>query len=430
MKKSEVLDMKHLFLLCLLAWCTGCVSLKEKKQNALKDGIWRAALHRADGHEIVFNFEVRDTASRQVIYIMNAGERMLVDSLRFRGDSVYIHMPFFDSDFRALHRRDGSLEGAWVRHLADTDAIVPFTAVPDQPARFVVSKEAAYNVSGRWATTFLDAAAKDTVQAVGEFAQQGNEVTGTFLTTTGDYRYLQGVVDDDTLRLSCFDGSNAFLLTAHITDAQHLDGGNFYAGVAGHETWTARKDSTAQLPDAFSLTTIRAGEDRLHFSFPDLQGRQVSLSDSRYQGKVVLIQIMGSWCPNCMDETRFLSDYYRKNSDRGMEIVGLCYERTPDFNRSVKSVQSFQKRFDVQYELLITGVTPGDPQLMEKTLPEIQHFISFPTLIFLDRQGKVRKIHAGFSGPGTGAHYQEFITEFNGIMDRLLAEKAGSRQPR
>lgn len=391
--------------------------------GALEEGLWRGVLHRTDGAGIPFNFRVRDTAGRTVLYIVNGKGRLLVDSIRRRGDSVYIHMPFFNSDFATVLAGDGALRGLWIKHYPDTDRVLGFTATPHTAYRIVPSPAPpAADVSGRWKATFTMAG--DTSTAVGEFTQRGGQVTGTFLTVSGDDRYLQGVMDGDTLRMSAFDGSHVFLFTAKV-QGDSLRGGVFDAGFAGRARWSAVRDSAARLPDAFSLTSHRKGEDRLSFAFPDLKGRPVSLDDARFRGKVVIVQILGSWCPNCMDETRFLSRWYRRNRGRGIEIVGLCYERPSDFSKAVAGVMTFKDRFDVTYPLLITGVRPSDPQLLHKTLPQLQHFVGFPTTIFLNRQGGIARIHAGFSGPGTGAHYTRFIAEFNHLVDSL----AGAPSP-
>ena len=137
----------------------------------------------------------------------------------------------------------------------------------------------------------------------------------------------------------------------------------------------------------------------------------------------MIVQIMGSWCPNCMDETRFLSDYYKKNKDRGIRIIALAYERTTNFDESKKSLQSFKNRFEVTYPVLVTPVAVNDSLRTEKTLPQIKKILGFPTTIFIDKKGRVRKISTGFNGPGTGDHYEIFKKEFNEIIDHLLTEK-------
>jgi peroxiredoxin len=176
------------------------------------------------------------------------------------------------------------------------------------------------------------------------------------------------------------------------------------------------------LPDIAAMY-VKKGDGKLNFTFRDLANRKVSINDLKFRNKVVVLQIMGSWCPNCMDETAFLSDYYRKNRQRGIEIIGLAYEYSTDAERSRKSIQKFNDRFNVQYTLLNTGVTVSDSLRTEKTLPELTTIKSFPTTIFLNKQGRVAKIHAGFSGPGTGIHYTEWKNEFEKTIDDLLQEK-------
>jgi thiol-disulfide isomerase/thioredoxin len=405
-------------LLCFPAF----IFSKPLEKWDLQTGIWQASLHRKDGADIVFNFEVKDSARKKIVYVLNAQERLLVDDVKLQGDSVIIKMPFFDSEFKGAFTKAGQLEGNWVRHLADRDVSIPFTAVHNVKQRFEQHQPAKGNVTGRWSTWFTAPNGKDSSYAIGEFKQQGNTVFGTFLTTTGDYRFLEGILDGDTLKLSTFDGSHAYYFTAEVKEGS-LENGVFYAGIGdGKEIWSARKDEHARLADEKSLTSVKEGNSHLDFTFPDINGKKISINDKRFRNKVVVITIMGSWCPNCMDETGFLADWYKANTARGVEVIGLSYERTTDFQKSQKSLVGFLKRFDVKYPVLITGVTPADPQRTEKTLPQLTAIKGFPTTIFIDKKGNVREIHTGFSGPGTGEHYEAFKKEFNSLVNNLLAE--------
>ncbi|WP_346318328.1 TlpA disulfide reductase family protein [Chitinophaga sp. YIM B06452] len=408
--------MKRLMIGCMI----GLAACSAQKQASMATGPWQAHLLREDGGDIVFNFELADSAGQKSIHILNAGERMLVDDIRQEGDSVFIRMPFFDSEFRTALQPDGSLQGLWIRHLADKDVSITFKAMPGVAERFTAANPPKFNVSGRWPTYFTSPDKKDSSFAIGEFSQNGSAVTGTYLTTTGDYRYLQGVVDGDTLKLSTFDGSHAYLFTAKVENDSTLSNGVFFAGITAKEQFAAKKDSSAKLQDATTIATVKETGATLDFTFPDVNGQKVSIKDERFKNKAVIVQISGSWCPNCMDETAYLSQWYKQNKDRGVEIIMLCYERTPDFGKSKKAVQSFIKRFDVTYPVLITGVTPSDPQKTEKTLPQLTALKGFPTTIYLDKAGKVKEVHTGFNGPGTGEHYETYKKEFNHLMDGLL----------
>jgi thiol-disulfide isomerase/thioredoxin len=149
----------------------------------------------------------------------------------------------------------------------------------------------------------------------------------------------------------------------------------------------------------------------------------VGITDERYKNKVVLVQIMGSWCPNCMDETAFLSEYYSKNASRGVEIIGLAYEYINDFFIARKNLMRFKNKFNVQYPMLITGVTSADSLRTEKTLPEMTQIKAFPSMIMIGKDGTVRKTHAGYAGPATGIHHEAFKKKFQEDIDALLAEE-------
>ena len=389
-----------------------------------RSGQWRAYLERADGNNIVFNFEVRDSAGKQIIYLRNAGERMLVDDITRAGDSIWIKLPFYESQLRARVTPEGNLEGVWLRHLVTDWQEVPFKAFYGENYRFATDKTSGTaDVSGRWAAMFRTLDGKDSTFRVGEFRQKGSHVTGTFLDAGGDLRYLEGVVIGDTLKLSCFDGTHAYFFTARIgNNGKTLTDGQHYSGPKGHEIWTATKDANAHLEDQFAMTKWNK-DMPFGFTFKDLDGKDVSLSDPRFKGKVVLIQIMGSWCPNCMDETRFLSSFYDEYHARGVEVVGVAYERSTDFTRSQASLRNVEQRFQVKYPMLITGVAVGDPDRASKTLPQLERIVNFPTTIFVGKTGRIEKIHTGFSGPGTGSHYEDQKTEFYTIVNDLLAAK-------
>jgi peroxiredoxin len=384
-------------------------------QSKLNTGIWRGVLSPAAGGELPFNFEVKDSAGKRQLNIFNAQERFKVTDIKSNGDSVFIKMPLFDSEFR-LKAEGNKLSGFFIKHLGDRDVATPFAAQNNIKWRFFEKPEKpAHNITGRWLAVFGEGAERDTT--VGEFKQTGNNITGTFLTTTGDYRYLEGSVSGNKLYLSCFDGGHAFLFTADIQDAQTLNNGFF-----GKTPWTAVKKADAKLPDAYSLTALKPGYKKIEFSFPDLDGKKVSLKDERFKNKVVILQVMGSWCPNCMDETAYLVNYYKKYNKRGVEVVGLAYERTADFEKSKKAVLQEKQHFGVPYPLLLTGYTNNKKETA-KSLPMLSSFLAFPTTIIIDKKGEVRKIYTGFSGPGTGAYYTEFVNEFERLTESLLAEK-------
>ncbi len=410
--------MKKLFIICGFLLHTGIAT----GQTALPAN-WKAYLVRQDSNLIVFNLKAATENGKTILYVMNAAERIKVTAVSVTSDSVNFSMPAFESNFKSKRNPDGSLQGVWNKGTGGAFQYWPFYALLHQGLRFEKKMgKARANISGKWDVTITRA--NGTLRkAVAIFHQQNDKLTGTFLTPSGDYRFLEGIVTGDSLKLSTFDGAHAYAFTAKVDDAKNISGGVFYSGFNGKETWVAVKNEKIQLPSQDAPTRLREGESKLNFSFNDLEGKPVSINDERYRNKVVIIQVMGSWCPNCMDETKFLNEYYNKNKSRGVEIIALAYEYTTDQDRSIKSLQKFQQLFNVQYPMLITGATASDDSKTEKTLPQLTPIRSFPTTIFIDRKGMVRQIKGTFYGPGSGKYHEDYKKEFYAVVDGLLREE-------
>lgn len=409
--------LKKLFWCSLcIGWLAGCSG----KKTTLTPGVWRASL-ASPGGELPFGLEIKPNADSTTftVHVLNADERLQMDTTTVEGDSVRIPMRLFEAEIVAKIS-DKTLTGYWRRkRSADSYVSLPFRATLGEQYRFVPDADSApQQVAGKWATEFV--ADQDTTLAVGIFEQMGNRVKGTFLTPTGDYRYLDGNVVGDSLLLSTFDGTHVFLFKAKISAAGLS--GRFYAGAsAAYERMEATLNPNASLPDLDKLTYLKPGYDAVEFVFPEATtGKQVSLSDERYKGKVVIVQILGSWCPNCMDESRFLAPWYRQNKARGVEVVGLAYEKSSDLAVSGPKLERMKKRFGIDYEVLLAGV--NDKDSASASLPMLNRVLAFPTTIFVDKKGKVRGIHTGFSGPGTGVYYDRLVEDFNRLVEKLLAE--------
>lgn len=406
-----------LFFVCLVN-----IGFADAQDEKKLDNNWRVALDRQDGKQVVFQLQQKQEAGKTVLYIMNAAEKIRITEVQEVGDSLFFSMPTFEASFRVKINGKGNLSGTYIKGTSTKTQYWPLLGYRNTPERFDASKgNANFTITGKWDVT-ITRANGTTRKAVAEFEQDGNKLTGTFLTPSADYRYLEGIVTGNTLKASSFDGDNARLFEASIENEHTISGGVFYNGFSGKETWTAERNENIGLPETNEPPGLREGSSKLNFTFPDLKGIPVSINDAKYQNKVVIIQVMGSWCANCLDETKFLADYYKNNQARGIEVIALAYEFTTDTARSKKSVAKFQKLFDVQYPMLITGVAAGDEQKTEKTLPQLTNIKSFPTTIFIDKKGMVKEIHSSFYGPGSGEYYIAYKNKFYKTVDDLLNE--------
>lgn len=375
---------------------------------------WRLLIHLGDTDLPVHLRLEEDRA-----WFGNGIERVEVPEIRRDGDTWILRFPAFNNTL-TLRRVAARLEGSLTLVKRGYEQVMPVSGAPATGFRFIDGARPAVDVTGRWAVQFIEADGEPT-QAVGEFDQQGANVTGTFLTPTGDHRFLAGEVDGARMYLSTFDGAHAFVFQARVLPEGDLEG-EFWSGTRWHQRWTARRDFEARLPDPYSLTHIREGYAGLAFSFPDLNGQPVSLVDEKYRGKVVLVTLSGTWCPNCADEMAFLSGYFRENHHRGLEIITLLYEHFEDFERAATQGRALVREHDIAFDVLVAGLS--DKTLAAETLPMLNAVLAYPTMIFIDRRGAVRGIHTGFTGPGTGQHYLDFVEDFRARMDALLAEPA------
>ncbi len=388
-----------------------------QKPAQLKPGMWRGVLE-IQGQQLPFNFEVKaDGNDGQDVVIHNAEERLLLDEVTFQGDSLNIILHVFDAYLRAVVK-DDSLVGLFNLNY-NPSYKVPFKAKFGQDFRFIqpAANSVTKDFTGKYEVQFFNE--KDTSRAIALIEQTGATATGSFLTSTGDYRFLEGSVINDTLHLSAFDGNHAYLFEVTKPNDSTLSGGH-WLGKTRFRTWSGKKNENAKLPDAESLTYLKDGYEKIEFSFPDLNGKPVTLNDDRFKNKVVILQLSGTWCPNCMDETKFLAPWYDANKNRDVEIIGLAYERKDDFTYASDRVKKMKEKFNVNYEFLIAGV--NDNAKAAETLPMLNKVVAFPTTIFIGKDGKVKHIHTGFDGPGTGIYYEQFKERFHTIVNACLAE--------
>ena len=408
-------------LVGLLALCLVACGVENADQNQAEGDRavthWRLVVHLPD---VDLPVRLHLSPDEGETWLQNGPEKVIVSKVEKQGNNWRLFFPAFNSTLM-LRQQGDRLAGTLTLVKRGYEQHMDVSGKPDPGYRFVADPKPEADFTGRWEVMFVQDNGKET-SAIGEFDQQGAEVTGTFLTAKGDYRYLAGEVDGDTLYLSTLDGAHAFVFTARMQADGSLEG-DFWSGTRWHESWKGIRNFDAQLPDAYSLTYLKEGYDGIEFSFPDLDGNPVSLADEKFSGKVVLVTLAGTWCPNCADEVEFLSGYYKENRGRGLEVVTLLYEHFDDFGLAAQQGRAFQNKHEIEYDLLIAG--SSDKTLAAETLPMLNHVLAYPTMIFIDRQGNVRRIHTGFSGPGTGQHYQQFVAEFNILMEELLQEYAG-----
>lgn len=371
--------------------------------------------------QLPFLFEVKyKNNSDFTIDIINGEERISVTDIQFGRDrrlgkdTLIMRFPEFESYIKAICE-GGIMEGEFVITSKENYRI-PFTAQFGKNYRFSdLKKKAVLDISGSWETTF-DENTKEPYKAIGDFVQKGNQLSGTFKTESGDYRFLDGNIEADKLYLSCFDGAHAYLFEGKI-QADHKIYGSFRSGLSEPSIWEANKNSTFKLTNPDSITFINKSINDIEFNFPNQNGKIISLKNKEFEGKVKILQIMGTWCPNCKDETKYLIEISKQFPS--LAIIGLAFERHKDSVKANNAINIYKKVLQVPYEIVVAGINKKEEA--SKSVPFLNKINAFPTMIIIDKKNKIRKIHTGFSGPATN-EFNTFKGEFGMFIESLLKE--------
>ncbi len=404
----------------------GAKSQAVPAKHPVFEGTWRAVL-TSPGGELPFEIHVRAHEAGLKATARNGTETVNFTSAEQNGREIALRIDGYDSEIRATLGDSGrEWTGTWTKTTPEGPSTMPLRASRGAQPRFSGPLEAPAHdvpssIDGDWSLVFRE---DDDSEFVGHAILEARDgaMHGTILTDTGDYRYLEGRYEQGTLELSCFDGGHAFLFRAAVDEDGSMQG-DFWSRGAYHATLTGSRMKPGEpspLADPFKAVTLAASETegRFRFAFPDASGAVVSDDDPRFEGKVVLIDIFGTWCPNCNDYAPLLARWHRTYGPRGLEVVGLAFEFTGDPARDRTQLDVYAKTHGIDFPLLLAGTSDkGDAAA---ALPSLDVVRSYPTTILVGRDGTVHAIHSGFAGPATGTHHTELVASLEAEIEALL----------
>lgn len=393
------------------------VSLSLKAQNSFNPlGDWRGSFPLYNGEEIPFNFSVRtDSAGKYVVYFINGPEEYYGGPLIQVKDSLQIWINQFDRIMTIGIKNNKVLKGIWRRQTNGEDAF-PILVEQNNTERFIWNKETApQNIAGKYDVVFTNDSGRQ-IKAIGLFNQDGNKGGVTFLRPSGDSRYSYGSIQGSEFKFSLFIGYSPLLFTGSIEVDGSIKG--IQQGLKSVQLIRAYKNESAALPNPATLTQLKNSQLPFQLNLPNINGKKITLDDSAYFNKPVILTIGGTWCPNCADEAKFLSQWYKANKDRGIEVITAQFEIKDELPYAQKTMARFKEKFGIEYQQVFGGLSNGESVL--KTFPLLKNFTGFPTTIFIRSDRTIQNIHAGFAGPATGQYYQAFIDSFNIHANQLL----------
>ena len=406
--------MKRTMPLLFVAGLLAMAALPAPVEAQSISGLWDASVVVNGGIEIPFRFEIAGSGKSIRGSFFNGDEKVTSTTGSFENGALILSFDEYGTKVEATFK-DGRLDGQYSR--GTRGAPYPFQAKRFAPAP--VGDAPIPAIAGLWNVQVgKSSKGEEAWQLI--VRQSGAEASAAILRVDGDTGTLTGTYRDGKFVLSHFSGARPLRLEltpgsdGTLSVVQNKD--NPFTAVRADQ---ARAKGLPQPSDPSRFTSVKDPTEPFRFSFPDLNGRTVSNTDEKFRGKVVIVSISGSWCPNCHDEAPFLGELYKKYRSRGLEIVSLSFEEEAQLKNPVR-LRAFMKRYGIEYTVLI----PGEPKELAERVPQGVNLSSFPTTFFIGRDGRVRAVHAGFPGKASGEFHTQAKEESTATVERLLAESA------
>jgi len=377
-----------------------------------KLGEYRAEIKTKDGSILPFKFVLLNESDKLIMKVENDKEILIYDDIVHVQDSIKILMPPYDAVI-IVKSKGETLKGRYLKEESGKEA--SFHAIINDEPKFISDKEANFSFDGKYKTVFRP---ENPYPGLGLFTQKDNNISGTFRKNTGDTRYLSGITFGDSILLSTFDGAHPYLIKA-VKKGDTIFGNLYYYSDSITEFWMI-EDDDYELANSKILTKLKDGFQSINFNFKNINGKFISLNDEQFKNKVVVVQILGTWCPNCLDETQFFLSYLDKNPNQDLAFVGLSVEAAKTEERAMKRISKMIDKFDIPYPILLAQYGSTDKEKFLEKIPMLENIISYPTTIIIDKTGKVNSIHTGFNGPATGQAFIDYKNEFESEIKGLL----------
>lgn len=376
---------------------------------------WTGIAHVADDRQLPFHMFLDLTANPPSGYFLVGDERTPIPEITQRGDSLLLNF----SEYGALMQarwQNGRLLGRYLRFRDDTTSFT-FTAKPAASEEAAPAAKPSVPPVGAYRVYFEYDSGIDSASTA-TFWLKGDSIFGTILDPSGDYGLLAGVQDENRVQLNRFTGWQALLVELEQTQGD----------------WAGRLYVRAEKPSHFKLKPLRDLPAPAHgprqtrmknpaapfqFSGVTLTGDSITSADPRFQGKVLLIDIMGSWCHNCMDAAPLLQQLYQEFHNDGLEVISLAFENKDDYAAAQKNLGMFQQRYGITFPIVFCGST-AKANVQARLANQLDDFFAYPTTLFVGRDGRVHAIDVGFHGPGTGERFQAQIRYYYETVKELL----------
>ncbi|GGG93639.1 TlpA disulfide reductase family protein [Silvibacterium dinghuense] len=388
----------------------GATALAQSPATSI-DGTWSGTA-QYNGQQVPLRFEVHGSGTQVQAALLNGKQRSASSSGSYSDGHLVLQFDYYANTLDAT-LQSGTLTGTFSGRGRSIAFTAEKNAKPESPS------PAPAPIGGDWEVEVKSAKSESAWTL--HVKQSGPNVEAVIQRIDGDTGSLYGVWRNGQYEISHFTAAGP----SYAVLRPQADG-TLQLTVPSHggasQTWTARRPQQARAAglatpdDPLQHTRLHNPSQPLTFSAKDLNGKTVSSTDPAFKSKVVIVSIGGSWCPNCHDEAPLLESLYRKYHARGLDVVELSFEEEKQLANPTR-LRAMIQRYGLSYQVLLAG-TPD--QLNEK-LPGVDHLDSWPTTFFIGRDGQVKAIHTGFSGPATGEAHHDLEKETDALVKKLLS---------
>jgi hypothetical protein len=379
-------------------------------------------------------FHLNDTVDAVFDVILEHGESTMGMTIENGGESIYLHsiegqefpgflFPYFDTkiEWNPADKGDMAWKGWFIKKGGKPvyfDAQrQPYVSAEEEPMPNQLKQDLV--IEKRQKVVF-EPGTPDEYNSIGLFHLYSNgKCTGTFLTETGDYRFLKGTWDFYNIQMQCLDGAHLFCFTAEVA---HEEGsfynGRFYSGNTYSEKWEGEDDMDFELRNSEELVKLKSGREGEVFTFNamDLQGNMKTFGVEDWKGKLSIIQLMGTWCPNCTDEGKVMAAMHKKYNAKGLQIIPVAFERSDDIAENKKVIQKQMAQLNCGYEAYVGRAEGKGKERAQNVFPQLEKVMAFPTMIVVNSEGKVIHVHTGFNGPATGEYHTREVLQLEKVI--------------
>ena len=384
-----------------------------------EQGTWVGTIELAQGNiHVPFRMELDLRSTKPTGSFLVADEKTVIPEITRQDDYVLFEFSEYGAEMRGTW--DGhQLNGTYLRHRTQSDTLLKFTASPGANATTQRDVQLSANQvpSGKYQVYWSD---EDRTKSaiVATFWTKGESLYGTFIAPDGDYGLLVGKPSGGKVQLNRFTGWQAIAIT--LEQKEGMWSGNYFFQNDKPRAFVLSlraNNESAALP--VRQTTMKNPEARFTFEGVSISGETIRGTDDRFKGKPLIVDIMGTWCHNCLDSGPLLEELQKTHEKDGLQVVGISFEVNDDVQLAKKNLQLFKHGKNLTYTMLYCG-SLDDDNVNKRLRSQLNDFFAYPTTLFIGRDGKVQAISSGFKGPGTGEEYQNQIREFHELAEKLV----------